>query len=148
MKGTIKRWAIGKGFGFVIPDDGTSDLFVHASELPDNVSYLPEGSVIEFDVHVEQDGRRQVRRAKVLELGNEQPEIWPAVARPAPPAPPAARPGPRRTTRSPLWTPERRTEIAEQAASILLNVEQSSAGTTDAMRLLLEALSDDARETV
>jgi cold shock CspA family protein len=47
-KGTVKFWNEKKGFGFVIPDDGGNEHFVHISKVEGNTS-LSEGQVVRFD---------------------------------------------------------------------------------------------------
>ncbi len=41
--GTIKFFNVTKGFGFITPDDGSTDLFVHATGL--NPDSYPQGQV-------------------------------------------------------------------------------------------------------
>jgi CspA family cold shock protein len=45
--GTVKFFNDGKGFGFIKPDDGGEDIFVHASGLIDQVH---ENDKVKFDV--------------------------------------------------------------------------------------------------
>ncbi len=47
-KGTVKFFNSGKGFGFITPDDGSKDVFVHANDTSGAV--LNEGTKVEFDV--------------------------------------------------------------------------------------------------
>ena len=47
-KGTVKFFNSGKGFGFISPDDGSKDVFVHANDTSGAV--LQEGTKVEFDV--------------------------------------------------------------------------------------------------
>lgn len=49
MKGTVKRWLNGRGYGFIQPDEGGEDVFVHHSEIQCAYS-LEEGQRVEFDV--------------------------------------------------------------------------------------------------
>ena len=48
--GTVKWFNATKGFGFISPDDGTADLFVHFSSI-DGGGYreLSEGQRVQFD---------------------------------------------------------------------------------------------------
>lgn len=50
-KGTVKWFNDGKGFGFVTPEDGSKDCFVHHSAIAgDGFKSLHEGQLVEFDV--------------------------------------------------------------------------------------------------
>ena len=49
--GTVKWFNTQKGFGFISPDDGGDDLFVHHSEIKGTGSAnLSEGQKVEFQV--------------------------------------------------------------------------------------------------
>ena len=50
-KGTVKWFNGTKGFGFIQPDDGTTDVFVHISAVERaGMHGLNEGQKITFDV--------------------------------------------------------------------------------------------------
>ena len=50
-KGTVKWFNASKGFGFIAPEDGGGDLFVHHSEIKtDGYASLDEGQNVEFEV--------------------------------------------------------------------------------------------------
>jgi CspA family cold shock protein len=46
--GTVKWFNDEKGFGFITPEDGSADLFVHQSAVPDSQT-LAEGTKVSFD---------------------------------------------------------------------------------------------------
>jgi CspA family cold shock protein len=49
--GTVKWFNAKKGFGFIVPDDGGDDLFVHHSEIKsDGYASLNEGQKVEFEI--------------------------------------------------------------------------------------------------
>ena len=50
-RGTVKWFNSTKGFGFITPDDGGDDLFVHHSEIRmEGYATLDEGQAVEFVV--------------------------------------------------------------------------------------------------
>ncbi len=57
-KGTVKWFNADKGFGFITPEDGGKDLFVHHSEVQAGGGYatLSDGQAVEFEVGQGQKG--------------------------------------------------------------------------------------------
>jgi CspA family cold shock protein len=49
--GTVKFFNTSKGFGFIRPDDGSKDVYVHVSTIEKaGLSTLSEGQKVSFDV--------------------------------------------------------------------------------------------------
>ena len=46
-KGTVKFFDDIRGFGFIVPDDGDKDVFVHKSKLIDKIN---EGDKVSYDL--------------------------------------------------------------------------------------------------
>ncbi len=57
-KGTVKWFNADKGFGFITPEDGGKDLFVHHSEIQSGGGYatLNDGQEVEYEVGEGQKG--------------------------------------------------------------------------------------------
>jgi CspA family cold shock protein len=56
-KGTVKWFNDAKGFGFITPEDGSKDCFVHFSAIQGTgFRTLAEGAKVEFDVVQGQKG--------------------------------------------------------------------------------------------
>ena len=50
-RGTVKWFNDSKGFGFVTPEDGSKDCFVHHSAVQgEGFKTLREGELVEFDI--------------------------------------------------------------------------------------------------
>lgn len=47
-KGTIKFYNTQKGFGFITPDNGGKEIFVHANNVQGDPKSLHEGSKVEY----------------------------------------------------------------------------------------------------
>ena len=55
--GTVKWFNDAKGYGFITPDEGGKDVFVHFSALQgDGFKTLAEGASVEFDLEQGQKG--------------------------------------------------------------------------------------------
>ena len=59
--GIVKWFDASKGFGFIVPDDGGSDVFVHYSNIEsDGYKTLDEGQKVEFEATEGQKGLEAV----------------------------------------------------------------------------------------
>lgn len=77
LSGTIKWFNTDKGYGFVLPSDGSSDIFLHISALKRaNLKEAPEGASITFEV-VQAEKGRQVGRIVELDTSTAKPSRRP-----------------------------------------------------------------------
>ena len=56
--GTVKWFNATKGYGFIQPDDGSNDVFVHVSDVQrSGLQGLNEGDKIDFELQKGQQGK-------------------------------------------------------------------------------------------
>jgi len=56
LTGTVKFYSTQKGYGFITPDDGTEDIFVHFSGIEkDGFKSLGQGEQVEFETVMDPD---------------------------------------------------------------------------------------------
>jgi len=90
-KGVVKWFNASKGFGFITPDEGDEELFVHQSTIKaEGFRSLREGERVEFDLESGEDGRNKA--INVTGPDGQPPQGAPPV--PRYPVPPYAFPGP------------------------------------------------------
>ncbi len=66
--GTVKFFATTKGFGFIEPDDGSKDVFVHISAVEEaGLSVLTQGQKVEYEVVSKPDGKTAARNLKLAD---------------------------------------------------------------------------------
>jgi cold shock protein len=64
--GTVKWFSDDKGFGFITPDDGDRDLFVHYSGIvSDGYKSLAEGAKVSYEEEAGPKGPKAVNVAKI-----------------------------------------------------------------------------------
>jgi CspA family cold shock protein len=65
--GTVKWFNDAKGYGFIAPEDGSKDVFVHFSNIAgDGFKSLSEGAKVEFEVR---EGAKGPEALNVIPVG-------------------------------------------------------------------------------
>jgi cold shock protein len=63
--GNVKFWNDDRGYGFIKPDDGSADVFAHASQIRDG-SELVQGDRVTFEDGIsERNNKPQAVRVRV-----------------------------------------------------------------------------------
>ncbi len=63
MEGTVKFFDVRKNYGFITPDEGDEDLFVHASDIESGS--LNEDDRVGFESEEGEKGPRAVKVSKI-----------------------------------------------------------------------------------
>ncbi len=66
--GTVKWFNMAKGYGFIAPEDGSKDSFVHISALERaGISSLSEGQRVEYELQRGQNGKTSAENLKLAD---------------------------------------------------------------------------------
>ncbi len=65
--GTVKWFNATKGFGFIAPDDGSKDVFVHVSAVQAaGLSSLKDGQKVQYELAKGKDGKTSAANLKTV----------------------------------------------------------------------------------
>ena len=65
QRGTLKKWDDDRGFGFIKPDQGSKDIFLHINALPRNIRRPKIGDIIIYELKQEKDGKFRAYKASI-----------------------------------------------------------------------------------
>ncbi len=67
-KGTVKWFNSVKGYGFIAPEDGSKDAFVHISAVERaGLANLQEGQQVEYELQRGQNGKSSAENLKLVD---------------------------------------------------------------------------------
>jgi cold shock protein len=80
-KGILKTWKDDRGFGFIQPDSGDKDVFVHISSLKDMARRPNRGDVLFYEVAQDAGGKFKainvrIEGVEVLEKQGKIKKLW------------------------------------------------------------------------
>jgi cold shock protein len=79
--GTVKFFNDQKGFGFIAPDDGSGDTFVHASAVERaGIHSLQQNQRVAYDVVQGQRGKSEAANLRLIEEGQSPQDNAPTPA--------------------------------------------------------------------
>ncbi len=66
--GTVKFFNATRGFGFIEPEDGSKDAFVHISAVERaGLSFLSEGQKVSYELQPGQNGKSSAENLSIIE---------------------------------------------------------------------------------
>ncbi len=74
-RGRLVNWSDERGFGFLTPESGGPDVFVHASSFSKEGRHIEVGVEYEFDVDIGKDGRPKAKQVVQVVVPKARPSL-------------------------------------------------------------------------
>ena len=74
-KGILKKWNEDKGFGFISPENGNKDVFIHISALKKMSRRPIVGDVVFYQIHTDNDGKNRAVNVKIEGVATIKPRV-------------------------------------------------------------------------
>ena len=71
LKGKLKHWNAGKGFGFIALEQKSQDIFIHISALKKMARQPVVGDVILFEIFTDNNGKKRAINAAIEGVGKK-----------------------------------------------------------------------------
>ena len=71
MTGTVKTYIEKRGFGFIVPDDESPELFVHIKAV--KYGTLAKGARVDYELGKDREGRSRATKVMVLDKKDAEP---------------------------------------------------------------------------
>ena len=65
LKGVLKTWKEDRGFGFISPEHGGRDLFIHISALGQTARRPKPGDIVHYQVNRDRQGKLRAVNARI-----------------------------------------------------------------------------------
>ena len=75
-RGRLVSWNDERGYGFLAPDEGGGDVFVHANAFAREGRHIEIGRIYDFDLDIAGDGRRKAKRVTLFTPPKKGPSLF------------------------------------------------------------------------
>ena len=75
VRGQLINWSDERGFGFLSPEGGGQDVFVHVSAFVKEGRHIEIGHTYEFEIQIGKDGRPKAKRVASIVVPKQSPSI-------------------------------------------------------------------------
>ena len=75
FSGRLKSWNADRGFGFIEPDGGGQEIFVHVSAVPSRLRPPRLGQAFTFEVELNREGKKRAANLGIVEPSRVAPRV-------------------------------------------------------------------------